>query len=89
MPVVDVQQNGRRPTGIETPDGVKLVNYVIRTTGPWGGEIAAIVGVSRSGELYKPELPTLSDILRASDMSLKSEPSGSFFAGGIDRPPVN
>jgi sarcosine oxidase, subunit beta len=101
-PVVDIHLEGRRPSGIETPDGVEPVDYVINAAGPWGGEIAAMVGVDvpiewyeskvvvlRPKEAYGPALPTLSDHSRSPDMYLKPEPSGDFLAGGIDRPPVD
>ena len=84
-PVVGVYLDGRRPTRIETTNGVKPVDCVINPVGPSGGEIAAMVGVLRSEGPYEPERPTLSYISRAPDMYLKPKPSGSFLAGGIDQ----
>ncbi|APX97742.1 NAD(P)/FAD-dependent oxidoreductase [Natronorubrum daqingense] len=101
-PVTDIRLEGERATGIETPEGVEPVDYVVNAAGAWGGELAEMVGVDvplewyeskivvlQSETSYGPDLPTLSDHSRAPDMYLKPEPSGDFIAGGVDRPPVD
>lgn len=100
--VRDVRRDGRTVTALETTERIQPVDDVVNAAGPWGGEVASMVGVDvplewyeskivvlTAAEPYGPNLPTLSDHSIHPDMYCKPEPGGEFLVGGIDRPPVD
>jgi len=100
--VIDLTREGATVTAVETETERFQVDQIVNAAGPWGGEIAAMVGVDVPLEWYEskivvlttetpygPDLPTLSDHSMPTDMYCKPEPSGDFIVGGIDRPPID
>jgi sarcosine oxidase subunit beta len=100
--VRDVRRDGATVTAVETSERVLPVDDLVNAAGPWGREVAAMVGVDvplewheskiavlRADEPYGPHLPTLSDHATHPDMYCKPEPGGDFLVGGIDRPTVD
>ena len=100
--VTDLEHEDGTVTGIETTAGTHDVDYVVNAAGPWGSDVASMIGVDlplqwreskvallRASRAYSPSYPTLSDGSTEPGLYAKPEPNGEFLCGGIERPPID